>query len=296
MAGQYLAHSYCYKVPLPSYYENTGCNAPTSNDKQSEPASVSTNTVCDRWCGQWSTKEDALSSLFSQYRRETGKILRWYIDWEGYLEWFEVGERAGVEHFFDTDNRITTFNVTEDSSSIVNSITGTYGEGDDVGEVTLTNNTSITKYGLSSEDGLNNTCMDETEMTAYIQHQLDIKSVPIYNATMEMSGFYLIEPGKQMMFPDDPYYNDKIWTVVDWSFKDSGGTPNTTINLTTDESVISLPNEFEIIQSTAQKEVQKSLPEAAKVVSVVDNEHLLVQKESDKSKWIVRSLATSQDD
>jgi hypothetical protein len=266
----------------------TGCTAPTS-----EAATVTTDETCDRWCGKWSTKEAALNSLFNLYKKKTGKILRWYINFEGYLEWFEIGEREGIEYFFNTDGRITSFNVSEDSSSIKNDITGTYGEGDSSGFVQITDAASIAKYGLMIEDSITNSCMDETEMTAYLQYLLDMKCVPIYTASIELNGFYLIEPGKQIMFPDDIHYPTTVWTVVDWKFNDAGATPSTSLNLTTDSSVISLPNEFEVIQSTAQDEVNKSLPEAAVVTEVIDDEHLLVTRESDGVKVIVRSLATS---
>jgi hypothetical protein len=281
----------CY----PSFY-NTGhgsgqdCPGPA---EAAAPAEISNTTICDRWCGRWDTKQNAISSLFSLYRRQTQKVLRWYINWEGYLEWFEVGERSGIEYFHDTDNRIMTFNVTEDSSSIVNDMTGSYGEGDTAGSVHLTNATSITTYGLSVDDSINNSCMDATEMTAFLTHELGYKAEPVYNASMDMSGFYLIEPGKQIMFPDDDYYSTKIWTVVDWKFTDTGGKPVTSLNLTTDHTVISLPNEFEIIQSTAQKEVEKSLPEAATVTEVINDEFIMVTKQSDGSKQIVKSLSTS---
>jgi len=279
----------CY----PSFFtygtaSGSGCQqAPTEE-------TISTSSVCDRWCGKWNTKEEALNSLFSLYRRKTGKVIKWYVNWEGYLEWFEVGEREGVEYFFKDTKPITTLKFTSDASNIKNYLTGSYGEGDAAGLVTVSNSSSITIYGKRVDDSFQDVCMDQTEMTAYLNKKLAILSVPVYNATVELVGFYHIEPGKQIVFPDDIKYSSKIWTVVDWNFSDEGGNAKTTLNLTTDESVISLPNEFEIIQSTAQSEVDKSLPEAAVVTSIIDGEYILVTKERDGSKHIVRSLATNE--
>lgn len=284
MAFQYLA--FC-----PVGFGNLYPNCPQTTTKNEEPT-ISNSTVCDHWCGKWSTKEEALNSLFSLYRRRTGKIIRWYVDWEGYLEWFEIGLKKGIEYVYDTDGVLFDYESTSSCSSVVNRLTGTYGQDDGAGTVTLENTASITKYGLSVGQDVNNICMDETEMTAYLQHLLDIQSIPTHSAKATFPGLKLTEPGKQFMFPDEVYHGDKVWTVVDLDFGDEGGKPVTTLNLTTDETVISIPNEFEIIQSTAQNEVEKSLPEAATVTAVLDNNNLLVTKEKDGSTAIVRSLST----
>lgn len=266
------------------------CPDPTPKTKAAEE--LTTDTVCGSYCGKWNTKKDAINSLFSHYRRTKGKNYRWYVNWEGYLEWFEVGSHGIVEQITDTDNRVITFNVSEDSSNIKNYLTGSYGEGDDSGTVTRQNATSIGIYGKCVDDSYTDTCMDLDEMTDYLERELEIKAVPVYDATVELAGFYLIEPGRQIQFPDDVYYGSLVWTVVDWSFSDENGKPVTRINLTTDESVISPANEFEIIQNIAAYEVAKSLPEAARVISIVGDSHLLVEKEADKSRAIVRSLTT----
>jgi len=280
-------------VGTKQYYRYVCTNPTPKTPSPTKPKpELTTDTICGSYCGEWNTKKDAINSLFSLYKRTKGVDVRWYIDWEGYLEWFEVGTKGTIEEITDSDNRIITFNVTEDSSNIKNYLQGSYGEGDDSGLVTVQNATSIGIYGKCVEKGISNTCMDKTEMTDYLNHELAIKSVPIYNANIELASFYLIEPGRQIKFPDDVYYSDVVWTVVDWSFSDESGRPVTSLNLTTDESVISPANEFEIIQNTAAAEVAKSLPQAARVISIVDDNHLLVEKEADKSRAIVRSLTT----
>lgn len=268
------------------------CSGPADPETKTT-ATVSTDTICDHWCGKWETKEKALNSIFSLYRRKTGKILRWYTNWEGYLEWFEVGEREGIEYFYSNEKPIRKFQVTSDATNIINQMTGTYGEGDNKGKVTVENAESRTTFGLCIDDSIQDICMDEAEMTAYLEHLLNIRSIPIYSVSVELPGFYLIETGKQIVFPDDVKYGNIIWSVVDWNFDDAENGPTTYLELTTDETVISPPNAFEIIRSVAQKEVEEALPEAAIVIAKMGDTHLLVEKESDGSRSIVRNLGTN---
>lgn len=291
----------CYQwwnFAAPAWYANwkkKNCYGGATVKKTEAPAEVSTDTICGSYCGKWSTKKDAINSLFNHYRRTKGKVLRWYVNWEGYLEWFEVGDREGIENIYEDDPRVISFKATEDATNIKNYLKGSYGDSETGGTVTKQSSTSINIYGKCVDDSYSDVCMDEDEMDDFLTKELTIKAVPIYNATVILSSFYLIEPGKQIKFPDDDFYGSLTWTVVDWEFTDGGGNPLTTINLTTDETVISPPNEFEIIQNTAAAEVAKSLPEAARVVSVVGDTHLLVEKEIDKSRVIVRSLAINED-
>lgn len=264
-----------------------------SSPKTQPKQELDNTTICGSYCGKWNTKKDAINSLFNLLKRKQGKDYRWYVNWEGHLEWFEVGKREGIERVFDNDNRIINFTVEEDVSGIKNYLQGSYGSGDDSDIVTVKNNTSIGIYGKSVDDGYSDSCMTKSEMTDYLNSELVKRAVPIYNATVVLAGFYLIEPGRQLIFPDDDYYDEHVWSVVDWDFNDNEANPTTTLNLTTDETMISPANEFEIIKNTAAAEVAKKLPEAARVVSVIDEEHLLVEKELDKSRAIVRSLTTT---
>jgi len=253
-------------------------------DTSGDQATPSTSDGVNTWCGRWENKVDAIKSLFNWYKRKSNKTIRWYIDINGKFRWFEVGPRLGREVIFGDDLRVISFNVQEDATNIVNDMTGTYGDSETGGTVHLTNNASIAKYGLCIDDTISDGNMDAAEMTAYLQWQLDNKSVPIYSATLTMIGYQDMEPGLQVQFPDDPYYDDKIFTVVDWTFTathSEGESPReqTTVNLTTDESVISLPNEFDVIRATAQSEADKVRSKVG-TVSAVSGGRVIVDLES----------------
>lgn len=248
-------------------------------DTSGGQATPSANNGVNTWCGRWENKNDAIKSLFNWYKRKSNKTIRWYIDINGEFRWFEVGPRLGREVIFGDDFRVISFNVQEDATNIVNDMTGTYGDSETGGTVHLTNNASIAKYGLCIDDTISDGNMDETEMTAYLQWQLDNKCVPIYSATLTMWGFQDMEPGRQVRFPDDPYYGDKIFTVVDWTFTNNQNGEMTTVNLTTDESVISLPNEFDVIRATAQSEADKVRSKVG-TVSAVSGDRVIVDLES----------------
>lgn len=249
-------------------------------DTNNNQATPSTSDGVNTWCGRWESKNEAIKSLFNWYKRKSHKTIRWYISIDGEFRWFEVGPRLGKDVIFGDDLRVVSFTVREDATNIVNDMTGTYGDSETGGTVHLTNNSSIAIYGRCIDDTISDSNMDETEMTAYVQWQLDNKSVPIYEATLTLTGFQDMEPGRQVRFPDDPYYSDKLFTVVDWTFTaDTTGAELTTVNLTTDENVISLPNEFDVIRATAQSEADKVRSKVG-TVSAVSGDRVIVDLES----------------
>lgn len=248
-------------------------------DTNGDQATPSSNDGINTWCGRWENKVEAIRSLFNWYKRKSNKTIRWYISIDGEFRWFEVGPRTGREVIFSDDLRVISFTVQEDATNIVNDMTGTYGTGESAATIHLTNNSSISTYGRCIDDTVSDGNMDVTEMTAYLQWQLNNKSVPIYSATLTMLGFQDMEPGQQVRFPDDPYYGDKIFTVVDWTFTNNQNGEMTTVNLTTDESVISLPNEFDVIRATAQSEADKVRSKVG-TVSAVSGDRVIVDLES----------------
>ena len=144
----------------------------------------------NRFCGSWEAKRDAINALFSQYVKITGiNKLRWFVDLGGYFRWFETkSDRFDYNYIFKEDDRIISFQVTEDATNIINRITGYYGE----------NNTSITKndtnsqnagYGICVGQDISEPDMTQTQMDARLQMELDQKSSPIYTATVKMLGF-----------------------------------------------------------------------------------------------------------
>jgi hypothetical protein len=107
-------------------------------------------------------------------------------------------------------------------------------------------------------------------MTDRLNWELSRKCVPIYTATLELNGVHIIEPGSQIEFPNNAKYSSVTWTVVDWKLSSENGKNTTTLGLSTDESAISLVNEYEAIQAIAKKEVQDNKAMTGIVTSVSD--------------------------
>jgi len=219
---------------------------------------ITTNNIIGntRWCGQWNTKQDALNSLFESYRKQAGlKKIRWFIDFSGYLRWFEINsDRMGAKYIFKNDDNFISFKPQGTAREIINVVTVRYGD-ESTGElITLTNETSSNRFGKCIKpDIISDTNLTRDEIIAKGQEELDQKSNPIYSGTLVLAGFNLYEPGTQIIFHDDYDHSDKKFTVVDWTY--NGPENITTMNLTTDETVISIPNEIEVVQAVARKEV-----------------------------------------
>jgi hypothetical protein len=230
-------------------------------------------TGLNRFCGSWSSKEDAINQLFTQYTRLADLYkFRWWVDPNGNFRWLQTStERAGKVYFFEDDENITDFKVKEDATNIVNDITGYYGDEEIGDSIHMDMPESIATYGLCVGEDLNNTDMNMEQMTEEVTRELNQKHEPIYTATVEISGFYDYDPGVQIEFPNDPYHSNKTFTVTDITQHGMPpGVYKTTLNLTTEESVISLPNLYDIIQGTAQSEANDIRARVGVVDSIPD--------------------------
>ncbi|MDY9922803.1 PKD domain-containing protein [Methanobacterium sp.] len=231
---------------------------------------ITTNNIVGntRWCGQWDSKQDALTSLFESYRKQAGlKKIRWFIDFAGYLRWFEINsDRMGKKYIFKDDDNLISFKPAGTAREVINVVTVRYGD-ESTGElITLTNETSIARFGKCiTPNIISDANLTRDEIIAKGQEELDQKSIPIYSGVLLLAGFNLYEPGTQIIFHDDFDHSDKTFTVVDWTY--TGPENITSMNLTTDETVISIPNEIEVMQAVAQNEVQKVLSDVAIVTS-----------------------------
>jgi hypothetical protein len=232
------------------------------------------NTPNDnRWCGQWNTKQEALNGLLELYRELAGlNKIRWFIDFGGFLRWFEISNnnRIGKRFIFKDDENLITWNPGETCKEVINIVKGRYGD-ESTGElIVLKNDDSVNQFGKCiSPEIISNTNLTREQIINKLQKELDQKSVPIYSGTLILSGFHHYEPGTQMEFPDDNDYGDKTFTVVDWSY--NGKENTTSMNLTTDETVISLPNEIEIMRAVAVTEANMVRSDIG-IVTSNDNE------------------------
>jgi hypothetical protein len=223
-----------------------------------------------RFCGSWNTKVEAINQLFSQYCKISGaKSIRWYINYAGYFRWFETRtERAGKVFIFEDDDRILDFKVEEDATSIVNRITGTYGDEENQQSVTRTNTASKNRFGLCIGNDVNEQHYTLEQMTAELDKQLEMKADPIYSGTVTFFGLVPYETGTQIMFPNDDYHSQIVFTAVDYTINVVNGTAMTTVNITSDESSISIVNEFDVIEATAQQVVNDNMLRVGVVTSI----------------------------
>ncbi len=211
----------------------------------------------NRFCGSWNTKEEAINQLFSQYSKISGsKRFRWYINYAGYFRWFETdSERGGKEYIFYDDNRIINLTFKKSASSIINEISGTYGDEENGNHITMKNNSSIAIYGKRVGNDINQQKYTYAQLQAEIQRELNMKAWPIHTCKIVMEGMPIYEVGTQLKFPDNKKHKDKVFTITDYDITGTGGKIETSYNATTDESAISVPNEFDTIEATIEKKV-----------------------------------------
>jgi hypothetical protein len=224
----------------------------------------------NKFVGNWTTKEAAINQLFSQYIRFSGaQQFKWYVDFAGMFRWFEVNKRLATPlQFFNNDDRVLGFKATKNATGVLNDFTGYYGAEEDQTSVHLQNTASIAKYGLRPADPITKTDYTVEEMTNYLQQQLDQKSEEIYTGTLTLTGMQMIETGTQLQFPDNQKYSGVEWTVVDQTYNIEPGKITTTLGVSTDNSVISLPNDYDTVYAIAKKEVDDNKAVTAIVTNI----------------------------
>jgi len=230
---------------------------------------TTTNTTDGtRYCGQWNTKQEALNDLFESYRKQAGlKKFRWFIDFAGYLRWFEINsDRMGKKYIFKNDDNFLNFKPSGTCREVINVVTCRYGD-ESTGEIiTLTDDPSINQFGKCiSPTIISDANLTRDQIIAKAQEELDQKKNPIYTGSLLLAGFNLYEPGTQIVFYDDDDYSGITFTVVDWTY--NGWDNQTSMNLSSDETVVSKPNAAEHIRSVARYEVVRAMSDIAIVTS-----------------------------
>lgn len=289
-----LAEQYTVEDLLELILEGTGITLGRGATPLSKRVVLNTSeNSYNRFCGSWDTKEEAINQLFAQYSRIGGsKRFRWYINYAGYLRWFETNtERGGKEYIFDDDNRITKLTFKKSASSIVNEISGTYGDEDTGGSVTRTVAGSIAVYGRRVGSSINQQKYTQAQLITEIDKELAMKAWPIHTCQMTMHGMPSYEVGTQLKFPDNPKHSDKVFTITDYDITGDGGTVTTSYNATTDESAISIPNEFDTIEATAEQKVNNAKATVGMVVSIPDkNDDRCIMRVKTKEGYVEKNV------
>lgn len=241
------------------------------------------STGVDRFCGSWDTKKDAIDQLFRQYVKLSGvSKFRWFVDLSGFFRWFETrNNRMGdLVYIFEDQDNVLDFQVVEDATNIVNDQTGYAGQNNEY-TAHVTNNDSINQYGRCIGSDITESDMTQAQLNARVQLEIDQKSTPVYTGTVKLRGFYNYEKGTQINFPNDPSYSNVNFTITDRTFhaeptSSGDGAVYSQFNVSTDESVISIVNEFDTIYATSKIEADKAKSQSGTVVAVNGN-YALVQ-------------------
>jgi len=72
-----------------------------------------------------------------------------------------------------------------------------------------------------------------------------------------LDGLFYVEPGQKIKFTESDHYSDVEFTVVDITINGSPENHNTSINFSTDVSVLSADNTFEIMKAVIEQTVPK---------------------------------------
>lgn len=192
------------------------------------------------YCGIFKNKKIAIDKLFKLYALQTGcNRIRWYIDNEGKLRWFETNTTRNIIEFeIETQSElIEDFTIEENAENIVNQLTG-YACDDEI-KSTQSDSASIARYGLQVGDDISNSDItSQSELNSYVKKELDAQAWPIYTATLVLKKYYNIEVGQQMRFTDDANYSNVIFTCTQITVEGSPADVKTTLNFSTDENAI----------------------------------------------------------
>lgn len=231
--------------------------------------------------GSLKTKKIAIDELFKTYALQTGcNRIRWYIDNEGKLRWFETNTtRNNIEFEIETQSElIEDFTIEENAENIVNQLTG-YACDDEI-KSTQSDSASIAQYGLQVGDDISNSDItSQSELNAYVKEELDAQAWPIYTATLVLKKYYNVEVGQQMRFTDDPNYSDVIFTCTQVSVDGSPADVKTTLSFSTDENAIAPATVADVTSAIVDDALSDTSSSLGTVVDVSDEDctNLLVR-------------------
>jgi len=236
----------------------------------------------DNWFfGEYGTKKEAIDALLVRYGQMQGYAsgwFRWYIDIDGYLRIFKVGDgdfprsRPEIE-FSITHPNVFKIEIDETAENIKNDITVIGGESNTL-RARAYNMDSIKRYGRRVADVMSDSSLLTMEQVqAEAQAQVEYLSQPIWVGTIEMAGFPRAEPGMGTYFPFDPQYADKKFIITAVRHSGSPGNYRTYLDYSTDENVIVIPNMSDIYDNIIKQRVKESAPVVATVTSVDKEEN-----------------------
>ena len=121
-------------------FEDTGIEIGAGEDI--DVGNIPNNTtIYGGWCGNFSTKKEAIDSLMALVGELKGKIVNWFIDKNGQFRTFYSNTKSGELGITITkDNpRLISRQISENSENIINDLSGTAGQNGD-------NNCTLTRH------------------------------------------------------------------------------------------------------------------------------------------------------
>jgi len=222
------------------------------------------------FCGEFQNKYDALVWLFKQYSRVTNDTKwRFFVDFNNQLHWFPINKPRENKKVFDAyQDEIVDIRIQSNSENIVNYLEGFGGE-DYKWECYFAHEPSIKQHGILYGQPIKDSSVKtEKELEDMVKKEVLLKAHPVHSLTIIIQNYCDIYPGQQVMIPDDSEYGDKIFTVTGVTINGSPEEYQTTIQATTDETVIAPADQFQIVKAIVKNELDKSGPEVGTVVSV----------------------------
>lgn len=216
------------------------------------------------YCGEFKTKKEAIDALFTQYARATyGASYKahkfvWYIDIDGWFKWFETHENRGnITNISNDHPQLVSLDITEDNTNLVNSLDGYAGTNSNIHRK-VTDTASINQHGLLEGEPLVDTSINNgDDLLTLLNESLANTKDPLHTATANFDGLFYVEPGQKIKFTESDAYSDVEFTVVDITISGSPENHNTSINFSTDVSVLSADNTFEIMKAIIEQTVPK---------------------------------------
>lgn len=228
------------------------------------------------FCGIFRSKKEAIDYIFKLYTKSKGiNQIRWYIDNENKLRWFEMNKTRGSIIQFETESQtelIDDFTIEENAENIVNQLTG-YGCDDVTIKSTQQNTASIAQYGLwVGEDITDSSIKSQSEMAAIVREELNQKAWPIYTATLVLKKFYDVEVGQQIKFVDDPNYSNVIFTCTQKEISGNPADITTTLSFSTDKDAIAPPDETDVTRAIVKDALKNNQTSFGTVIDVSDED------------------------
>jgi hypothetical protein len=241
------------------------------------------NPKDENWyCGEYSTKKDAIDMLLMRYGQLQGipdNWYRWYVDSYGAIRIFNAyAENKTTGQIYTPSRPIMQFSmehlhaatITFESiaEAIKNDITIIGGPKNEY-RCRLTNKESIKQHGRRVNPVIqDSTLITQTDVDNKAKETLARLSQEIYIGTVEMAGFPYAEPGIALKFLNSGQYADKTFIMTSVKHDGTPGSYRTTIGFSTDEFVIVNPNLSDMVEQIIKARTSTSAPALGDVVSV----------------------------